>query len=258
MNVEGLGSLAAEPDPPPRNSGGMKPSTVAGSGPNTRNPAGGADGVWVGSVGGSLPKLAIGQRRSGGVLAQLAINHLVARRSGEVQAVFPFSERSEHAPPVRGTGTPEGDLFGCVRPKEEVDPPVAPTRTTGGPGVLADPGPFPWVLFGASSAREHQHDDEAGGDNCGLQIQRRREVGGGLEKFEEGGHAAIRQEGVRRPITLNGTMSADAKPAGDVSAPPPPLADWRLLCTRALTTLGTTASIPSRRERVALLWSASR
>ena len=107
----------------------MKPSTVAGSGPNTRNPAGGADGVWVGSVGGSLPKLAIGQRRSGGVLAQLAINHLVARRSGEVQAVFPFSERSEHAPPVRGTGTPEGDLFGCVRPKEEVDPPVAPTRT---------------------------------------------------------------------------------------------------------------------------------
>ena len=40
--------------------------------------------------------------------------------------------------------------------------------------------------------------------------------------------------------------------------PPPPLADWKLLCTRALTTLGTTASIPSRRERVALLWSASR
>jgi hypothetical protein len=80
VNVEGLGSLGAEPDPPPRNSGGMKPSTVAGSGPNTRNPAGGADGVWVGSVGGSLPKLAIGQRRSGGVLAQLAINHLVARR----------------------------------------------------------------------------------------------------------------------------------------------------------------------------------
>jgi hypothetical protein len=143
VNVEGLGSLAAEPDPPPRNSGGMKPSTVAGSGPNTRNPAGGADGVWVGSVGGSLPKLAIGQRRSGGVLAQLAINHLVARRSGEVQAVFPFSERSEHVPPVRGTGTPEGDLFGCVRPKEEVDPPVAPTRTTGGPGVSAAPGQTP-------------------------------------------------------------------------------------------------------------------
>ena len=56
MNVEGLGSLAAEPDPPPRNSGGMKPSTVAGSGPNTRNPAGGADGVWVGSVGGDAAK----------------------------------------------------------------------------------------------------------------------------------------------------------------------------------------------------------
>ena len=106
MNVEGLGSLGAEPDPPPRNSGGMKPSTVAGSGPNTRNPAGGADGVWVGSVGGSLPKLAIGQRRSGGVLAQLAINHLVARPSEEVQAGGSiFRARSEHAPPIRGTGT---------------------------------------------------------------------------------------------------------------------------------------------------------
>jgi len=79
VNVEGLGSLAAEPDPPPRNSGGMKPSTVAGSGPNTRNPAGGADGVGVGSGGGSLPKLAIGQRRWGALLAQLAINHLVAQ-----------------------------------------------------------------------------------------------------------------------------------------------------------------------------------
>ena len=56
VNVEGLGSLAAEPDPPPRNSGGTKPSTVAGSGPNTRNPAGGADGVWVGSVGGIAAK----------------------------------------------------------------------------------------------------------------------------------------------------------------------------------------------------------
>ena len=44
------------------------------------------------------------------------------------------------------------------------------------------------ALFGASSAREHQHDDEAGGDNCGLQIQRQREVGGGTEELEEGGH----------------------------------------------------------------------
>ena len=44
------------------------------------------------------------------------------------------------------------------------------------------------ALFGASSAREHQHEDEAGGDNRGLQIQRQREIGGGTEEREEGGH----------------------------------------------------------------------
>ena len=54
--------------------------------------------------------------------------------------------------------------------------------------VVTNPGPFPQALFGASSAREHQHEDEAGGDNCGLQIQRQREVGGGTEELEEGGH----------------------------------------------------------------------
>ena len=56
------------------------------------------------------------------------------------------------------------------------------------PDRAANTGPFPRALFGASSAREHQHDDEAGGDNCGLQIQRQREVGGGTEELEEGGH----------------------------------------------------------------------
>ena len=186
------------------------------------------------------------------MLAQLAINHLVAPRSGEVQAVFPFSERSEHAPPVRGTGTPEGDLFDCVRPKEEVDPPVAPTRTTRGPGVLADPGPFPWVLFGASSAREHQHDDEAGGDNCGLQIQRQREVGGGTREtrgrwsccYPTGGCAAAHH--LERDY-----VSRMQNPQAMFLRRPRRWPTGRLLCTRALTTLGTTASIPSRREHVA-------
>jgi hypothetical protein len=56
-----------------------------GNWPSTRNPAGGADGVWFGSVGGSLPKLAIGHRGSGGRAVHLAINHLVAPRSQEVQ-----------------------------------------------------------------------------------------------------------------------------------------------------------------------------
>ena len=51
-------------------------------------------------------------------------------------------------------------------------------------GLAAEPR----VLFGPSSAREHQHEDEAGGDNRGLQIQRQREVGGGTEEREEGGH----------------------------------------------------------------------
>ena len=47
VNVEG--SAAWLPSPPSRNSGDTKPSTVAGSGPNAGNPAGGADGVWLGS-----------------------------------------------------------------------------------------------------------------------------------------------------------------------------------------------------------------
>jgi hypothetical protein len=50
---------------------------------------------------------------------------------------------------------------------------------------------LPQALFGASSAREHQHDDEPGRDNCGLQIQREREVSGGTEELEKRAHPTI-------------------------------------------------------------------
>ena len=43
-----------------------------------------------------------------------------------------------------------------------------PHTDVGGPGVLADPGPFPRALLGASLAREHQPNDDFGRDNCGL------------------------------------------------------------------------------------------
>ena len=114
------------------------------------------------------------------MLAQLAINHLVARRSGEVQAgvpIFRALRARTSGPRNRDTG---GRLIRLRPAKGRSGPSCGSNTDEGGPGVLADPGPFPWVLFGASSAREHQHDDEAGGDNCGLQIQRQREVGGGL------------------------------------------------------------------------------
>ena len=52
VNVEGSAAWLPSPIPRPENSGDMKPSTVAGNGPNIRNPAGGADGVSVGSIGG--------------------------------------------------------------------------------------------------------------------------------------------------------------------------------------------------------------
>ena len=48
------------------------------------------------------------------------------------------------------------------------------------------------VLFDASSPGEHQHDDEAGGENCGLQIQCQREVGGATEELEKSAHPAVR------------------------------------------------------------------
>src|SRR4051812_36524191 len=40
-----------------------------------------------------------------------------------------------------GTGTPRGDLSGCVRPRDSS--PAVQRTDVGGPGVLADPGPFP-------------------------------------------------------------------------------------------------------------------
>ena len=46
---------------------------------------------------------------------------------------------------LHATETASGGLSGCVRPKEQVDPPEAPTTDVGGPGVLADPGPFLWL-----------------------------------------------------------------------------------------------------------------
>jgi hypothetical protein len=104
-----------------------------------------------------------------------------------------------------------------------------------------------------------KHDDEAGGDNCGLQIQRQREVGGGTEKLEEGGHAAIRQEGVRRPITLNVTISAGCKTrrrcfcadpaAGQLETP---------LHPRPHNTRDYRLDPKPPRARRAFLWSASR
>ena len=66
------------------------------------------------------------------------------------------------------------------------------------------------ALFGASSAREHQHDDEAGGDNCGLQIQRQREVGGGTEELEKRAHPTIR--------SLQGYAGSQAGRSGSSSA----------------------------------------
>ena len=65
VNVEGSAAWLPSPISPPRNSGDTKPSTVAGSGPNTGNPAGGADGVWLGSVGGIAAKTRDRQRGSG-------------------------------------------------------------------------------------------------------------------------------------------------------------------------------------------------
>ena len=77
-----------------------------------------------------------------------------------------------------------------LRPAKEID--LLWCNTDKGDRGFFDPGPFPRVLFGASSAREHQHDDEAGADNCGLQIQRQREVGGSTEELKESAHPTIR------------------------------------------------------------------
>ena len=63
---EGLDSLAAEPRSPAPKTWVIRAEYRGGNWPNARNPAGGADGVWVGSIGGIAAKLAMGQRGSGG------------------------------------------------------------------------------------------------------------------------------------------------------------------------------------------------
>jgi hypothetical protein len=102
----GLGGLAAEPDPP-RPETPVTQSRVpwqeVGRIPET--PPGVPTGFGLAVSGGSLPKLAIDSGDRGRAV-QLAINHLVARPSEEVQAGGSiFRARSEHAPPIRGTGT---------------------------------------------------------------------------------------------------------------------------------------------------------
>ena len=52
-----------------------------GNWPNTRNPAGGADGVWFGSVGGTAAKTRDWTAGIGGACCPTRVNHLVARRS---------------------------------------------------------------------------------------------------------------------------------------------------------------------------------
>ena len=183
----GLGGLAAEPDPRPETpvTQSRVPWREVGRIPET--PPGVPTGFGLAVSGGSLPKLAIDSGDRGRAV-QLAINHLVARPSEEVQAGGSiFRARSEHAPPIRGTGT-QGATYSVASGQRKKWTLLWCNTDVGGPGVVSNPGPFPRVLFGPSSAREHQHEDEAGGDNRGLQIQRQREVGGGTEEREEGGH----------------------------------------------------------------------
>ena len=63
---EGLDSLAAEPRSPAPKTWVIRAEYRGGNGPNTRNPAGGADGVWVGSVGGDAAKARDGTAGIGG------------------------------------------------------------------------------------------------------------------------------------------------------------------------------------------------
>ena len=63
---EGLGSQAAEPRSPAPKTWVIRAEYRGGNWPNTRNPAGGADGVWVGSVGGIAAKARDGTAGIGG------------------------------------------------------------------------------------------------------------------------------------------------------------------------------------------------
>jgi hypothetical protein len=58
--------------------------------------------------GGMLPKLASGQRGSGGTCCPTRVNHLVARRSQEVQA-----RRHAHPDSIRGRA---GPIFALAMP----------------------------------------------------------------------------------------------------------------------------------------------
>ena len=128
--------------------------------------------------------------------------------------MFPFSERSEHAPPVRGTGH-QGATYSVAFGQGRSGPSCGTHTDVGGPGVLADPGPFPRALSAPLRRVSISMTMKPAATTEAFKFSVSAKSAAALEKFEEGGHAAIRQEGVRRPITLNGTMSADAKPAGD-------------------------------------------
>ena len=63
---KGLGSLAAEPRSPAPKTWEYEPSTVAEIGQIPETPPGGADGVWIGSVGGDAAKARDGTAGIGG------------------------------------------------------------------------------------------------------------------------------------------------------------------------------------------------
>jgi hypothetical protein len=84
-NGEGLGRLAAEPNPPPRNPVTKKPITMAEMGRIPETPPGVPTGFGLAVSGGIAAKNAIGQRGSGGVLSNSRY-YLVACLPRKVQA----------------------------------------------------------------------------------------------------------------------------------------------------------------------------
>jgi hypothetical protein len=64
-------------------------------------------------------------------------------------------------PPIRGTGT-QGATYSVASGQRKKWTLLWCNTDVGGPGVVSNPGPFPRVLFGPLSTREHQHEDEAG------------------------------------------------------------------------------------------------
>ena len=71
-------------------------------------PPGVPTGFGLAASGGMLPKLASGQRGSGGTCCPTRVNHLVARRSQEVQA-----RRHAHPDSIRGRA---GPIFALAMP----------------------------------------------------------------------------------------------------------------------------------------------